>query len=184
VILIKVGFAVTIMLALSVFLTIISESIPNNSVSVSLLGVYLLIMQVISMLILMFTVKNMQLYHRPKHIPVPHAHRRLVLLANKLRCQGGERSMARVAPVTTETKHQNKDDHNQEMASPHQEEAAEPDIVVTWAEVTEALDFLFLLIFSAFAVITTVIISVLMIKQPPLTETAQAVVDEYVYDDE
>jgi hypothetical protein len=42
----KVGFAVTIMLALSVFLTIVSESIPNNSVSVSLLSVYLLNVQV------------------------------------------------------------------------------------------------------------------------------------------
>jgi hypothetical protein len=93
--------------------------------------------QVISALILMFTVKNMQLYHRdPGRTPVPRAYRRLVLIANKLRCQGGgERSTARVAPVTTETKNQdNRDgqDQDQEMgAAPRQEEAAEPDVDVT-----------------------------------------------------
>jgi hypothetical protein len=89
----KVGFAVTIMLALSVFLTIVSESIPSNSVSVSFLSVYLLIAQVISMLVLMFTVKNMQIFHRNSdRFPVTHRYRRFVNATNRLRCQGHKNS--------------------------------------------------------------------------------------------
>jgi hypothetical protein len=39
--------------------------------------------------------------------------------------------------------------------------------------VTEALDFVFLWVFILVAVLATVVISVLMVKQLPLTETAQ-----------
>jgi hypothetical protein len=187
----KVGFAVTIMLALSVFLTIVSESIPSNSISVSFLSVYLLIVQVISMLILMFTAKNMQIFHRnPDRFPVTPGYRRFVNAANKLRCQGRENSKSKstsnqVEPISIVAEEQGND--KGEVDAPQKEDNDQDE--VTWPDVTEAMDFVFLWLFFVFAVVATIVISVLMFIQPPLTETARDAIElvtmaETPYDDD
>jgi hypothetical protein len=170
----KIGFAVTIMLALAVFLTIISSTIPSNSVAVSLLAIYLLMVQMISALILIVTVKNVQIFHRTG--PVTPGYCKFVLFMRKKRCKGKKYS-PRVKPEAEVG------GGIPEKVPPPADDNPDVDPEVTWSEVTETLDCFFLCLFVLFAVLVTIIIAAFTISQPPLSKTALEVMEDYEYED-
>ncbi|KAL4217016.1 hypothetical protein ACF0H5_023472 [Mactra antiquata] len=67
----RVGLALTILLAYAVYLTLISESIPQTSMSASLLSSYLASTLFLQTLAVLLTVIYLDMYFTPEEKPVP-----------------------------------------------------------------------------------------------------------------
>ena len=67
----KVSFVVTVFLSLAVFLTIVSREMPENSESISLLNIYVLVSTIMSMLIAIVTLIQIRLHSIGTERPVP-----------------------------------------------------------------------------------------------------------------
>ncbi|KAH3864574.1 acetylcholine receptor subunit alpha-1-B-like [Dreissena polymorpha] len=67
----KRGFVITVFLALAVFLTIVSGNLPENSVNVSLLNIYVFKSTLLSVIIGIVTIVQIRIYHRDSNLPVP-----------------------------------------------------------------------------------------------------------------
>jgi hypothetical protein len=141
------GLAVTFLLALTVFLTIVSDSIPDDSSSVSLLSVYILNVQIISALILIVTILNVRIHHRhPDRQPVT---KRYTAFVRRLRTKPCARKS---------------------IATPEVGSFSEEDIDdVTWPDVAEALDIVFFWVFVVIGIVTTIILGILVQTQPDLS---------------
>ncbi|XP_052818118.1 neuronal acetylcholine receptor subunit alpha-5-like [Mya arenaria] len=60
----RVGYSITIMLSLSVFLTIVTDDLPKTSNPVSLLCIFLNMSMSLSLLIMLITILNMRIYFK------------------------------------------------------------------------------------------------------------------------
>ena len=69
----KISYSVTILLAMSVFLSIVSTILPRNSDDVCLLAVYLLINLILGVLAVVFTIFQFRLLHRTDNVPRMYA---------------------------------------------------------------------------------------------------------------
>lgn len=73
----KIGFSVTMLLSLAVFLTIVSDRLPESS-NPSILGFFLLLQFCMSGLILVLSIFSLRFYHRDKTKPVPVTIQRII----------------------------------------------------------------------------------------------------------
>ena len=79
----RVGFAITILLAISVFLTIISDTLPQtSSPSVPMVSYLLLVMFLVSLLILVFVILGLRLYLANPDTRMPNWIRNMVMCVN------------------------------------------------------------------------------------------------------
>lgn len=67
----RVSFAITVLLAIAVFLTLVGDNMPKTSQPMSTICYFLLTNLVLSSLIMVMTIFNLNLYHRDNKIPVP-----------------------------------------------------------------------------------------------------------------
>ncbi|XP_050394836.1 neuronal acetylcholine receptor subunit alpha-7-like, partial [Patella vulgata] len=67
----KISLAITILLAYIVFLTIVSESMPQTSLQVSILAVYLTVLVAMSALSVVLSILVLRIYYKDPNIPVP-----------------------------------------------------------------------------------------------------------------
>ncbi|KAK3082686.1 hypothetical protein FSP39_002579 [Pinctada imbricata] len=68
----RVGYSITVLLAISVFLTIASDNLPRNSYpAVSSLCIKLLMDFIISSMVVLFTILGLRFYNKGKDKPVP-----------------------------------------------------------------------------------------------------------------
>ena len=116
----KIGYSVTIFLSLVVFITIIGTLLPVNSVSVSVLGVYLVLQVAMGVVIIVISTVQLRLHHRGPDIPV----RGVFLRLGRIR-----------KPYCTTTK---VDSIANEDVLPENKKCSE----LSWSEVVMSLDFI------------------------------------------
>ena len=67
----RVSYAITVLLSIAVFLTLVGDNLPKNSNPMPILSFYLLGVLCLSVLICFFTIFNLHIYFKDDLIPVP-----------------------------------------------------------------------------------------------------------------
>ncbi|WAR01487.1 ACHA6-like protein [Mya arenaria] len=67
----RVSYAITVLLAIAVFLTLVNDNLPKTSQPMSTICYFLLTNLVMSALIMMVTIYSLYIFHRPESRPVP-----------------------------------------------------------------------------------------------------------------
>ena len=83
----RIGFAITMLLAISVYMTIVSDTLPKSSNPMPIIAFFLLTCFVVSMVITLLTVLNLRIYFRSSEIRVPERLKRIHRLVSKLQCK-------------------------------------------------------------------------------------------------
>ncbi|KAK3101941.1 hypothetical protein FSP39_007526 [Pinctada imbricata] len=163
----RVGFSITVLLALAVFLTIASDSLPKTSKpSIPLICVKLYVDMVISSVIMLFTVVGLRMYHKEDRHPVPSC---LATFARcclcmydkkdtrKRRYEGGEYTEQSISRNKNGSIIQNGNEKLHVCDIP-----ATLEDIITWKDVAKAFDIVFfLLTFIAFALSHTSMIALI-----------------------
>ena len=67
----RVSYAITVLLAIAVFMTIINDTLPKKSEPLPLISYFLMIDLIVSALTSLFTILNLRIYHKSDEKPVP-----------------------------------------------------------------------------------------------------------------
>ena len=67
----RVSYAITVLLAIAVFMTIISDTLPKKSEPLPLISYFLMTDLIVSALTSLFTILNLRIYHKNDDKPVP-----------------------------------------------------------------------------------------------------------------
>ena len=67
----RVSYAITVLLSIAVFMTIVSDTLPKTSEPLPLIAYFLMVDLIISALISLCTIINLRLYHKDDSIPIP-----------------------------------------------------------------------------------------------------------------
>ena len=173
----KIGMGITVLLAYAVYLTIIADNMPQTSLQVSYLAVYLTLLLGLTALGVVLAVVVLHIHHKPDDCNIGNRTERITRKLRRVLClyrekpalnlegpPGAEqkytatsrpRSRAAVTPVTDEDR----------SPPPAYNKVTEEEI--TWPKVAETVDrVLFLLTSFLITVITIVFISILALGAP------------------
>ncbi|OWF51276.1 Neuronal acetylcholine receptor subunit alpha-3 [Mizuhopecten yessoensis] len=142
----KMGYIMTVYLAFAVFLTIVSASLPVSS-TMSLLGMYLIILLILGTVIVLITTLELRIHFRDSSHDIPKFLQRFVRLSKMFRCSKSKRKINDVS--ATEASRSNGTNETEtssvEKIKPSNKRAfEEPEVVMeklTWPDVTSAIDF-------------------------------------------
>jgi len=140
----KSGYAMTVFLAFAVFLTIVSSTLPQNSEKISLISVFLIVQTVASTLITIIALGMLRVSHFPEDKPVPS------WIVNLLKCcTCRNKTTPTVTPASDAdlrvTTIENKVDLEKDITDP---EKSTKDSKLTWKDVVNFFDLVFLVVFS------------------------------------
>lgn len=137
----RVSYAVTVLLALAVYLSFISETMPKTAESVSMLSVYLTIMLIVSAASVAGSIWTLVLYHRDRKRPISRWLTRFI-----------RRRRRQTAPTSGEDSQQREDD---QFPEGKQNET-------TWVDVSRYIDKLFFSICMLVIVPATALLMVMI----------------------
>ena len=150
----RVGYSITVLLAITVFLTIASDNLPHISTpSIPLLCIKLMTDMVISCFVMLFTVVSLRFYHSDKNTDIP---RFLGSLTRSLLCKHRNRksneSNKRICLNFNTTAVEGNEDnidkgtHINDSNDERRDRGEDTDFVLSWMEVGNAFDILFFMI--------------------------------------
>ena len=76
----RVGFSVTMLLALAVFLTLVGDNLPKTSKPTPILGDYLIAILVLSVMMIIMAIINLRFYYKPADTAPPKCLQALIKL--------------------------------------------------------------------------------------------------------
>ncbi|XP_052773273.1 acetylcholine receptor subunit beta-like [Mya arenaria] len=82
----KTGYAVTAFLSFAVFLTIISTEMPRNSEDTSMFSLYIFIMTMASTVMVVVTIIQLRIHHRPEERPVSRHFYAITQCVRRIQC--------------------------------------------------------------------------------------------------
>lgn len=142
----RISFAITVLLAIAVFLTLVGDNMPKTSEPMSTICYFLLTNLVLSSLIMIITILNLNIYHKDSKTAVPRWLSTFVLL---LKCKR----------LPKRTKVENIGEHKDEIQGSDDKKATlekfeqhaawalplyKDDMeCVTWQDVSKAIDLVF-----------------------------------------
>ena len=135
----KISYSITVLLAISVFLSIISTILPRNSDDVCLLAVYLLINVILGVLAVIFTALQLKLLAKEDEVPNNG------LCATLISCSRIGRHLTPNINQTAATD----DQRNTEI------DEDDRCNKFTWKDVVKALDVIFFWVFFILYVVST-----------------------------
>ncbi|XP_053402645.1 acetylcholine receptor subunit alpha-like 2 [Mercenaria mercenaria] len=97
----RVSYAITIMLSLAVFLTVVSAEMPKSSEPISLMCCYILVGICVSVIGTVLAILNLAIYHRKENIPKRQLYISLVLFT---RCKRHSNKVQDVPEETNDLK--------------------------------------------------------------------------------
>ncbi|KAK3608583.1 hypothetical protein CHS0354_042572 [Potamilus streckersoni] len=149
----KASFSITAFLSMAVFLTIVASTLPQNSDSVSYLGIYLELMAGISTLIVIITLFELRFYFRDATVdPIPKWLIRFQVIVQVIRCS----RRSQVNPIENQV---NPIKNQVNPIENDQNDDGKSD--VTWKNVCNAIDFVLFWIFLLLIFITTLSIYII-----------------------
>jgi hypothetical protein len=138
----RIGFGITLLLAIAVFMTIVADSLPStSSPRLSSVGIFLCLDLIISTLIMICTIFGLKIYNNGDEKPVTRFWITLMKCCN-ICCFSKKLDTNNKIHVT----------ENKSNAS----DAGKIDSAVTWKDVGYFLDKLFIVVFSLFLFISYV----------------------------
>ncbi|OWF48659.1 Acetylcholine receptor subunit alpha-1-B [Mizuhopecten yessoensis] len=155
----RVSFATTILLTLSVYMTIMSDSIPNTSDPVSILTISLMIKLAMSSLIVLTVIMTLNLYHLSDATPVPGWLLRVLCFQRRTGNTDTkndfklENRTHTYEIETNITRHLEIEEANEEREA--EEKQREPLYSTTWSAVGRVLDYILLAVFTLITVTET-----------------------------
>ena len=146
----RVGYSITILLAISVFLTITADHLPQTSYpTVPLLSIKLLVDMVISSFVLLFTILTIRFYNMDEEKEIPHW---MAIAALWLTCCCRKKvRCGRVRPTTTIIS--SNVDIKEDRCDKENQDIGESNSDVTWNTIGKASDvFFFIVTLLAFTI--------------------------------
>ncbi|XP_052234642.1 neuronal acetylcholine receptor subunit alpha-6-like isoform X1 [Dreissena polymorpha] len=125
----KAGYAISVFLAFAIFLTIVSEQLPKNSESVSLISVFLIIQTICSTLITIFALSLLRMSSFDETVAKPRV---LVCFMRCLKCKSCHKGPSDTPKRVTRTS----------------DESSTSDVEYSWTEVVNFLDVVLFVIFA------------------------------------
>ncbi|XP_048735823.1 neuronal acetylcholine receptor subunit beta-2-like [Ostrea edulis] len=150
----KVSYSITVLLALSIFLTIVASMLPANSDSISYLEVCIVVVIGQGVLILIGTAISLRIHDWKDDEIVPWCVQSFTRLSWKLQCKYKKIRNSNVKYSESKTKVETLESKAEEKELQSEEADVRP---VNWIDVTYALDFYMFWTFSVVMVIVTVI---------------------------
>ncbi|OWF50205.1 acetylcholine receptor subunit beta-type lev-1-like [Mizuhopecten yessoensis] len=143
----RLGFATTLLLTIAVFLSVVTDALPQSSTpSIPLLCYLLIIHILLSMMIVFCTIFGLRLYVRPSDEPVPKWVIKLTKFVHVITCNRkkiSDKSDSKVSAVTNRDDGGKCDDQSIDTE----------DTGMTWMTVSNAFDKFFMLFFMMVAMI-------------------------------
>ncbi|KAL4217019.1 hypothetical protein ACF0H5_023475 [Mactra antiquata] len=164
----RVGLSLTILLAYAVYLSLISESIPQTSLSASLLSTYLAIILMMQTLSVLLTVIYLDVYFTTDDVPVPNWLQSSIMYISYIVCLNKKEKNAKVCPVK-EDNHDiisTMDLEQKENSKGNEVPVDEKEIFehkYSWKEISRILDKITMYIYIIVLFLLTTVISIVMI---------------------
>ena len=153
----RISYAVTCLLAIAIFLTLVSDNLPKTSEPMSIMCYYLMIVLIIATIICLATILNLKVYFADEKKPVPSWCKKLVYIMS---CKCMKKPANDVSNIVHPF---DKDEHKIDKmpkAEPMKQETDDQDI--SWRDVSYAIDRILILTFTiVLIVITGVFMSIL-----------------------
>ena len=151
----RISYAITVMLSIAVFLTLVGDHLPQTSEPMSILSYYMMLILVLSTLTCLAVILNMDLSHRKNQNEVTWWGRTLVsvvrckcIFGKKNKISGGE-------SMKIPSDDQNSSAATTELVKsmfskqiPHAQVSRDKADIMTWKEVSFAADKVCLLLFT------------------------------------
>ena len=174
----RISYSITVMLAIAVYMTIVSSTLPKSSDPVPLVSYLILVCLALSALITFITVMNLRLYHRSdKDVPAL-----LVSAYKRLSCsrpqseqdpkgiQNDAEDKNRVLPFVTDTKvksvssngaNGNERKGNKPQKVDNQKSKPEDiEDVITWMDISIIVDYIAVIVSTSLLVLAYLIFSI------------------------
>ncbi|XP_041350962.1 neuronal acetylcholine receptor subunit alpha-7-like [Gigantopelta aegis] len=174
----KMGYSLTVLLAIAVFLTLIADQIPTTSKSISLLTIYITIVVILNALSVLATLLSLDIYFRDEKTRIPDWLRKLTTdVMMPFACWGGccqgksnkisSKKAANLAGYQNKASYAVKDAKMNENTSMEMRLSSEGEEMdeLTWGKIAKVLDACFLRISVGIIIIITVIIFGLLHSQ-------------------
>ncbi|XP_062578866.1 neuronal acetylcholine receptor subunit beta-4-like [Saccostrea cucullata] len=153
----KMGYSVTVMLSMSIFMTIVASLLPPTSSSTSYVEIYIILDVVLGTLILIITILTIRIHFWTEEKRIPPWVQKLTILSWKM--QGKPSQNSEVQNTTMVTK--------LDVVSVNEVEGEKEDekptmknkgTVILWTDVTSAVDFYMFWLFLLISFISTAVL--------------------------
>lgn len=171
----RVSYAITVLLSIAVFMTIVSDTLPRSSEPLPLIAYFLMIDLIISALISVCTIFNLRLYHKNDNIPIPKWLNQIYLILScNCRQNVAIDASDRGVPLMEMKARTDKVNLFQKMDNGVMEKAKEVDTSnsedsqrksVTWQDISIMIDYILLIIFSILTVLSFAIFMIITQNQ-------------------
>ena len=165
----RVSYAITVLLAIAVFMTIITDTLPKKSEPLPLISYFLMVDLIVSALTSLLTILNLRIYHKEDDDIVPmwlqSVYRFLLRKNNKRRIyksEGIENHENRAFEDDTSNKRPNSNSNGRKG---NLEISTEEGNKVLWKDVSKLIDWFCLLVFSLVTFATLVVFLVITLFQ-------------------
>ncbi|KAL4225528.1 Cholinergic receptor [Mactra antiquata] len=147
----RISYSMTVLLAIAVFLTLVGDNLPKTSEPMSTICYFLLTNLVLSSVIMIVTIINLNIFHRSELRPVPTRLAKLVLI---MRCKRSRRNKVQDIEMTEDDvpeivlkkekdKLENATDKTQSKKMKWAVHDADELNDVTWQDVSRMFDIIF-----------------------------------------
>jgi hypothetical protein len=148
----KISYSITVFVAISIFMTILTNLLPMTSDSTSYLEIYSLLNLLIGTLILIVSAVSYRIHNRNWKRDIPSWLKALTILSWKLQCRIQSKSTRKLDDVIVMTT--NVEGYSEvESNGP----TCGNDVIVLWKDVTSAIDFYMFWFFSLIVFIVTTV---------------------------
>ncbi|XP_052772702.1 neuronal acetylcholine receptor subunit beta-3-like [Mya arenaria] len=86
----RLGLALTVLLAVSVYMTMVADKLPSSSDPIPYITIVFFIWYISCAVIVLLVLMNAKLYHKRNHKDIPRLLRRLVMISRRCFCLGDE----------------------------------------------------------------------------------------------
>ena len=148
----RVSYCVTVLLAVAVFMTIVSDMLPRSSEPVPLISYKLMVDMILSSLIVVVTILNLRVYNKDKSTPVPTCLRTLYNILSCRKCKRTKvfslKGDTKSSQIKGMTLHEDKD-RDPGSKFRHISDAIERADNVTWKQISFMVDWICFILFTS-----------------------------------
>ncbi|XP_060589509.1 acetylcholine receptor subunit alpha-like [Ruditapes philippinarum] len=147
----RVSYCVTVLLAVAVFMTIVSDMLPRSSEPVPLISYKLMMDMIISSLIVVVTILNLRVYNKDKSRPVPPWLRSLYRILTCRKCKN-----TKVFPLKRDNNSSKIKDATQDKGSEfhHLKDAIKKVDDITWKQISFMIDWISFTLFTTASILS------------------------------
>lgn len=165
----RIGYVMTILLSMSVYLLLLGAALPETSDVVPLLGIFVVLTMMTIFLSLLATIAVLKVYHRTGSPP-----KWLIKILTTLRCNRSSccKKETKVRARGAEGIQAVNEDNNTTLRSILKKRAVEEEPTMTWQEVSVFLDRVFFMLFLIIPLAVYTSLGIISYEQSALLEAS------------